>query len=93
MHCDVALRIDDRHLPAFEAIERVFGQQAFEHLLRRESLPQKLQSAGAVTAIHRRLSRNRAHPSLRPRHVVAHAEHTRRDGHAEITCRRIDRDD
>ena len=93
MHRDVAFGIDDRHLPAFDAIEFVFGEQPLEHLLGRESLPQQLEPARTVAAIHRRLRGHRADARLRPRHMVADAEHARGHRHAEIAGHGIERHD
>jgi len=90
---DVALRIDDRDLPAFETLELVFGQQSLEDLLSGESLPQQFESARTVTAVHRRLRGDCADAGFCPRHVVADAEHARCDGHAEVAGLGVERDD
>ena len=73
------------------ALEFVFREQPIEHLLCREALSQQLEPARTIAAIHRRLRGHRADARLRPRHVVADAEHPRRNGDAEIAGHGIER--
>ena len=90
---NVTSGIDDGELASLDAVKRVFREQPVEHLLSGEALPQQLEPARAIAAVHRRLRRDHADARLRPRHMVAHAEHARGDGHAEITGLRIERHD
>ena len=80
-------------LPPLDALELVLSEQPIEHLLRGEPLSQQLEPARTIAAVHRRLRRDRADACLRPRHVVADAEHARGDGHAKIAGLRIERHD
>ena len=84
---DIPFGIDDGNLTPFFSLERVFGEQPVDHLLSPQPLPQQLQTARPIPAVHRGLRGHGADARLGPRHVIPDREHARRHGDARSPWR------